>query len=325
MKARARRIVSQTWLAAAVCLVLGGITVCWGQAPDNDNFAGAVVISGQSGRVGGSNIGATKETGEPNHAGNPGGQSVWWTWTAPTSGTVQFTTKRSSFDTLLAIYRGDSFGNLIQIAANDDTSQGGVWSEVFFEAAGATTYRVAVDGYNRGSGAQQGGVALKWMMITSLRSTDFGASTEGFVAPGYTGIEGGSWQGAGTSYLNGRLGLFSPNNSTNYFGSWQSPPGYLPYQSDKVYRVRWELATDQLAPVSIPSARFRVSSTRDNINYGCLQFNASAGTNPLNTNSNVPPVLPNTRVYEQYFQPVDLSALQGNTTTAGLIMAFDLI
>ena len=39
-----------------------------------------------------SNAGATKELGEPDHLGNSGGSSVWFTWTAPASGRVTLST-----------------------------------------------------------------------------------------------------------------------------------------------------------------------------------------------------------------------------------------
>ena len=40
-----------------------------------------IVIRGPAN--GGTNVGATKETGEPSHGGNTGGASVWWSFTAP--------------------------------------------------------------------------------------------------------------------------------------------------------------------------------------------------------------------------------------------------
>jgi hypothetical protein len=49
----------------------------------------------------GSNVGATKEAGEPNHAGKTGGKSVWLDWTPPVGGIATFSTRGSSFDTLL--------------------------------------------------------------------------------------------------------------------------------------------------------------------------------------------------------------------------------
>src|SRR6266545_597332 len=66
-------------------------------APANDNFAYGIVTSGPTT---GSNVGATKEAGEPFHAGNGGGKSVWWFWTAPSSGAVTVNTFGSTFDTV---------------------------------------------------------------------------------------------------------------------------------------------------------------------------------------------------------------------------------
>src|SRR5207247_5707942 len=52
-------------------------TVC-PVAPSNDAFAAAQAIAGTSGTVAGSTVDASKQTGEPNHAGNAGGASVWY-------------------------------------------------------------------------------------------------------------------------------------------------------------------------------------------------------------------------------------------------------
>ena len=60
--------------------------------PPNDNFANALVLAGNSGSLTGTNRDATKEPGEPNHAGGPGGASIWYRWTAPNSGQVTFDT-----------------------------------------------------------------------------------------------------------------------------------------------------------------------------------------------------------------------------------------
>src|ERR1051326_7698416 len=92
---------------------LAGLGVLAAQAqPANNNFANRITISGTTINVTGSNVGANKETGEPNHAGNIGGASVWWTWTAPTSGVVNVTTADSDIDTLLAVYTGSSLASL---------------------------------------------------------------------------------------------------------------------------------------------------------------------------------------------------------------------
>ena len=100
----------------------GNVTLHWNLAgaPANDLFANAQVVSGSSGTATGSNAGATKEPGEPNHAGNSGGASIWYAWTASSTATVSIDTSGSSFDTLLGIYTGSSVGSLTTIASNDD-------------------------------------------------------------------------------------------------------------------------------------------------------------------------------------------------------------
>ncbi len=131
-------------------------------SPLNDNFTNATVLSGISGSLNGTNNAATKEAGEPNHAGNIGGASVWFRWVAPNSGTVTFNTTGSAFDTLLAVYTGTNVGALAQVATDDDTSANSQ-SAVTFAAVAGTEYHIAVDGYNFGSGAAVGAYVLTWL------------------------------------------------------------------------------------------------------------------------------------------------------------------
>jgi hypothetical protein len=138
-------------------------------APSNDNFANAIVLSGSAtaGFTSGSNVSATKEAGEPNHADNTGGKSVWWQWTPTSSGQVTFTTATSSFDTLLAVYTGGSVSGLTLIKANDDVNYPiDLTSSVTFTAVAGTTYRIVVDGYNGGGGAASGSISLNWSQTT---------------------------------------------------------------------------------------------------------------------------------------------------------------
>jgi hypothetical protein len=60
--------------------------------PINDDFANRIKLSGSRVFITTSNAGATKELGEPDHLENPGGSSVWFTWTAPASGRVTLST-----------------------------------------------------------------------------------------------------------------------------------------------------------------------------------------------------------------------------------------
>jgi hypothetical protein len=122
--------------------------------PFNDNFAERICVADASLPVFGSNANATKEPGESDHAGNAGGSSVWWLWTAPNSGTVKISTVGSDFDTTLAVYRGNSLAGLTPVASDDD-SGGNLTSRVVFNAVAGTTYQIAVDGFNGDSGTVQ--------------------------------------------------------------------------------------------------------------------------------------------------------------------------
>ena len=67
---------------------------------------------------------ASKEAGEPAHAGNAGGRSIWFTWTAPAGRHVYvFDTFPSTFDTLLAVYTGTDVAALAEVASNDDAAR----------------------------------------------------------------------------------------------------------------------------------------------------------------------------------------------------------
>ena len=125
---------------------------------DGDVFADAIQISGASGAASGSNVGASKESGEPAHAGNRGGASVWWRWAASATGETTFDTRGSSFDTLLAVYTGASVGSLTRVASNDDIGGGVLQSQVTFTARQGQVYYIAVDGY----GGATGTIVLNW-------------------------------------------------------------------------------------------------------------------------------------------------------------------
>jgi Ca2+-binding RTX toxin-like protein len=117
-------------------------------APANDNFASPRNLgSAVSGTVTGANLEATKELGEPAHAGNAGGHSVWYSWTAPANGNESVTLFDSDFDTLLAVYTGDVLSSLTTIASNDDVG-GTAQSAVSFPVSSGVTYLIAVDGFS---------------------------------------------------------------------------------------------------------------------------------------------------------------------------------
>jgi peroxiredoxin len=116
-------------------------------APPNDAFANRIPLTGAPVSTTGSNVEATKEPWEPDHAFDPGGKSVWWSWRAPATGGATLTTTGSDFDTLLAVYTGDSLASLVLVDANDEDPESFLTSRVTFNAAAGVTYQIAVDGY----------------------------------------------------------------------------------------------------------------------------------------------------------------------------------
>ena len=119
--------------------------------PPNDNFAAAATLSGPSTSATGTNAEATKEPGEPNHAGIPGVHSVWWQWTAPSAGGVSIDTCASAFDTQLAVYTGTSVGALTPVASDDDACT--LASSVSFVATAGQQYWIAVDSRDEETGS----------------------------------------------------------------------------------------------------------------------------------------------------------------------------
>jgi len=143
--------------------------------PVNDNFASATTLSGASGSVSGFNNTATRETGEPTHAGVVGSNSVWYRWTAPFTGTVSFGTFGSGFDTALAVYTGTTLTGLSAVVGNDDDTPDVTYSRVSFLATSGVTYMLAVEGK---SGAQ-GAFALAWNLSACTYSLSVNGQSMG--------------------------------------------------------------------------------------------------------------------------------------------------
>ena len=118
---------------------------CAQNSPANDNFATPAAITGATGKHYSNTARSTGEPGEPNHGSIPD-RSVWYSWTAPETGTAVFNTRESNFDTVLASYTGTAIASLTQLASNDQFN-GTNQSKITFPVTSGTTYRIAVDGF----------------------------------------------------------------------------------------------------------------------------------------------------------------------------------
>ena len=101
-----------------------------------------------------STVGSTKEEGEPNHAGEPGGASEWFAYTSPTNGMMVRITTEANFNTVLAVYTGNGvdFDSLQEVDSDNSSSSSTGGDSVYFLAQNGVTYYIAVDGVGGASG-----------------------------------------------------------------------------------------------------------------------------------------------------------------------------
>lgn len=171
---------------ASVPLCLSGCLVFGQTPPPNDNFANATPIIGVNLTVTGSNDFATKEPGEPDHAGNNGGKSVWWTWQTTNQCYVTLSTRGSTsslyggpLDTLLAVYTGSAVDALAEVASNDEDPTTYYTSRLGFTALPGVIYRIAVDGYTYDfpTNADSGAILLSLTVTPPSTNDNFANAT----------------------------------------------------------------------------------------------------------------------------------------------------
>lgn len=134
---------------------LGGVgvsslTVVVVARPLNDAFSNRFTLPPMVGHVFGSNTFASREPGERPYFGNTGPtRNVWWTWTPDFTGPAFFSTRGSSFPTILAVYTGDSISNLNQLAimfVERPTNR------ITLPVVAGTSYQIAVDSATSATG-----------------------------------------------------------------------------------------------------------------------------------------------------------------------------
>ena len=120
--------------------------------PINTFFSEALPLQGLAGSLSVSTVAAGVEPGQPLIAGNDGGHTVWYTFLAPSDGTLTLSTEGSTFDTLLALFTGSSLTNLTCVSSNDDASTNVTWSYLQTGVQSNVFYYIAIDGYAGASG-----------------------------------------------------------------------------------------------------------------------------------------------------------------------------
>ena len=191
-------------------LNLANAVTATNNTPFNDLFARRAHLSGTTLTVRANNAGASREAGagEPLIAGDAGGASLWWDWTAPATGQVTLDTSGSAYGTLVAAYTGTALNALATVAANSTAGTGA--SAVTFTAQAGTTYEITVDGQSGASGLTELNLAYaNDAFATPITLT--GASLN------LTGTTLGATREGGEPLISGRAGGHS------LWYSWRAP------------------------------------------------------------------------------------------------------
>lgn len=174
-------------IAAAVVLTAGPMAGVGRAAPVNDDFADATSFAlTDPSPLSGTNVGATREPGEPNHNAWNSHSSVWWTFTPSSPGEVTFSLVGTPFDAVIAVYTGSTLENLELVyypsGSGDDPP---------LTVEAATTYHVAVAsteyadqgpitlGFTWVETAPVGTISVEEPLGTPVDASDFGTASVG--------------------------------------------------------------------------------------------------------------------------------------------------
>ncbi|MFM1767505.1 MAG: hypothetical protein RJA22_34 [Verrucomicrobiota bacterium] len=140
----------------------------------NNQFTNRFNVSGTPLTIIANNTGATTETGEPTTgAGNGRGATLWWSWTAPSTGTARVDTFGSAIDTVVAVYTGGAVNALTQVAINNNAATGVPASLVTFAAQEGAAYQIQVGGATGfGTPAATGPIQLNLQMPPTVAITN---------------------------------------------------------------------------------------------------------------------------------------------------------
>ena len=141
-----------------------GATSAQAAPPVNDPFATPTnLASPTTNTVAGTTLESTLQMNEPDYIGSGG--SVWYTWTAPATGTASFNTCDTEIDHVITIFTGAALNALTRIDEDDDSCDdllGGasLGAAVTFPTTNGTQYKISVSAYDDEVG-EQGPFTLK--------------------------------------------------------------------------------------------------------------------------------------------------------------------
>jgi uncharacterized repeat protein (TIGR01451 family) len=231
------------------------------QAFANNTFPGTL-LTGSSGSISGTTVGATGETGEPASFGGGNLNTIWYSWTATATGTFTVATcnltseTNTNFDTTLQAFTGNTVNApLVLLAQNDDTTacnstvNVNYGSTISFAVTAGTPYRIQVDGYASNTGTY----TLRWGLAALLVTTTDNSATEGGDTAAFT-VRPQSPPAGGTDIVvtigNSTQCTFAPNTLTFTNANWTTAQIVTAIAIDDVVIE----GTHSCAPASISAA-----------------------------------------------------------------------
>jgi subtilisin family serine protease len=124
---------------------------------NNDYFAGRETLDPNGGVVTASNLGATREVGEPTINFSGTYRTIWYSFVPASDGALTIDLVGSSFDTVLGVYTGSAVSGLTKVAENDDEdlSRGILSSKLTTQVSSGVPYHLQLGSYSDTGGSIQ--------------------------------------------------------------------------------------------------------------------------------------------------------------------------
>jgi subtilisin family serine protease len=124
-------------------------TVTFVGTGNNDYFTGRTSLDPANVVVRASNIGATREVGEPSVNFSGTYRTLWYSYVPAADGALTIDLAGSSFDTVVGVYTGTSLSGLTKVAENDDEdlANGILSSKVALQVSAGSTYHLQLGSY----------------------------------------------------------------------------------------------------------------------------------------------------------------------------------
>jgi hypothetical protein len=242
-------------LCFSLCLLLPSGAAA--APPANDDFVNAQgIASSLPVTVPASNIGATAEPGEPAIFGNAAISTVWFKWTAPSSGVIVvnlcgagFTGSPSALVTF-AVRTGSAVNSLSLVAEMSGECS------LRFNAVAGTLYTIQVDYRNN-----QGNFNFRMRQLTPPANDNFASAQT--IGPG----------------------LPITLNASNLDSTWQSGEPSLLGGSSRSRSVWFNWTSGLTGPVRLDVCEFTAVSGPTNRSFGVYTGNVISSLNPIATGS----------------------------------------